>query len=96
MQQVLGLGGPGGVFWSGRSLGFAFWELLNQQHTYATGARTTHSSALTPGLDLVGQSARGGTQLWCEGAGRSDALAQLEVKWAFMAAAVGCWPVQRD
>lgn len=36
-------------------------------------------------------------QLQCEGAGRSDALAKLEVKWGFVAAAaVGCWPVQRD
>lgn len=49
VQLVLVRGG--GVFWSGWSLGFAFWELLNQHHPYATGARTARRSALTPGLD---------------------------------------------
>lgn len=88
--------GGGAVFWSGWSVGFAFWEPLNQQHTYAMGARTTHSSVLTPGLDLVGQSVQGRHAAVCKGGGRLDALAKLEVKWGFTVAAVGRWPVQRD
>lgn len=67
----------GGLFWSGWSPGFAFWELLNQQHTYATGARTTHSSALTPGLDLVGQSARRGGACSCSVRGQTDQMLLL-------------------